>query len=59
VGTKWIFVWVGWFWKLVDVIIGVDPLVFGRLWHGVVDEHGCCTKTTSSNGWTGSWLSSW
>jgi hypothetical protein len=31
VGTKWMFVCDGWFWKLTDVIIGVDALVLGRL----------------------------
>jgi hypothetical protein len=30
-GTKWMSVCGGWFWKPANVVIGVDALVLGRL----------------------------
>jgi hypothetical protein len=50
VGTKLILVFGGCFWKLVDITIGVDASILGKLQHGVVDSHGCRAETTSSNG---------
>ncbi len=29
--TKWMLVCDGWFWKPIEVVIGVDALVLGRL----------------------------
>ncbi len=57
-GTKFMLMFSGWFSKLVDFVIDVDALVLGRQFPWVVDHHGCHAKTTSSNNWTCSWLSS-
>jgi hypothetical protein len=50
VGTKLIWMFNGWFWKPIDVVIGVSALALGKWKHGVINRHGCCAKTISSNG---------
>jgi hypothetical protein len=57
-GTKWMLVCDGWFWKPTNVVIVIDAPILGRFQPGVADYHGCWTYMTSSNNWIGSWLSS-
>jgi hypothetical protein len=59
VGTKLILVFSECFWKPTYVVINVNALVLGKLYPRVANRHGCYVETTSSNGWTCSWLSSW